>query len=546
MTESPHSKSQLYLLFTVVLGLITLLPQWNFQSAMAVGDHGLNLYAFQRTAMGETPYQDFWWAYGPLFPYYYAGFMNLFGDTIWSVFIGRLILIFTSGLFAYLTLVRFTHPLIAMAASGFFWIYFPDFFYSYNHTGIITLFFVITYLIFSYFHRPLARYFWLGLPCLYLMSLARINMGFGMLFGFVMLHFLTDRFVHDLKTTQHLPRYFLGTILVVTGSGLTYWWFLQGLPEYAVHQCLPYFSSVYYEPPKEDPFYYKYLFYLQMIGVLVTKTWRYLFFFLLLVTVSIQMLFILKLPERAGNPKRPMRFSLGATLLLMIIAFHEFLLGNQIYRINWIMPFQILLFALCIYFASKSFHPRIRNLLYITVLLIPLVDIARYNLIVRSLKIPEQYIQVARGGVYTKNPEIWHRTVEEVTNFLNTHLDPEETFFAMPYEPLYYFLTKRKSPSWHTLLMEGSLLSDEQELAMIESLKDPQVKYVLLSNRYYSREAHHGTLGETHLIDLAEYVDKNFETAETFGQWDLEAGWNFHHGVKILKRIPQEDPEAKP
>jgi len=70
-TEAQDSKLQqwLFLILTVVCGIILQWPYLDFQPLLAPGDHGHDLYSFQQVYEGKIPYQDFWWVYGPLMPF---------------------------------------------------------------------------------------------------------------------------------------------------------------------------------------------------------------------------------------------------------------------------------------------------------------------------------------------------------------------------------------------------------------------------------------------------------------------------------------------
>lgn len=523
-----------------MLGLFIVIPLLDFQWAMAVGDHGLNLYVFQQTAQGATPYQDFWWAYGPLFPYYFAGFMNMFGQNIESVLLGRMTLVFLSGIFCYLTLARLIHPFIALTASAYFWIYFPDFFYSYNHTGIITMFFVITWLLFSYYKKQRSIYIYVGFICLFLMALARINMAFGLLFGFVVVLGVTDSFIHKNSSIRQIAQYVLCALAVVIGTIVVYWLMLRGLPEYAIHQCLPYFSTAYTSSENPTLAQGKYSFYAGMIIMFIKQSPKYFVLMMMLFLTQIALIMVLLKPADKSNSKQPLLFALGTIIFLGFIVAHEFIIGYQLYRSYWIIPYQILFFAVCLHFSTQQIRPWLRHSLCFAIFVIAFSDIVQTDQHIKHLKTPGQLFQTPYGKTYLNNQSQWMRTVEQASAYLNSHLEPDELFFAAPYEPMYYFLTNRRSPSWHVLLMQGTHLTPEQEQQMLTDLKNPDIRFVVLSNRYRTKEPNMGVLGETHLIELAAYINDHFQTAETFGPWDKEAGWNGNHSVKILKRLTDQ------
>ena len=59
----------LFLYMTIGVAIYMLAPYLDMQMALAQGDHGRDLYSFERILHGDKPYKDFWWVYGPLLLY---------------------------------------------------------------------------------------------------------------------------------------------------------------------------------------------------------------------------------------------------------------------------------------------------------------------------------------------------------------------------------------------------------------------------------------------------------------------------------------------
>ena len=114
------NKKGILLVLVILAGAILLYPQIDYQNYLSQGDHGRDLYAFAQTYEGETPYQDYWWVYGPAMPYYYGLFFKFLGATIPSILIGKLLLIILAGIFIYLSIVLFAEPLLAFAGTLWF------------------------------------------------------------------------------------------------------------------------------------------------------------------------------------------------------------------------------------------------------------------------------------------------------------------------------------------------------------------------------------------------------------------------------------------
>src|SRR5437870_1486075 len=110
-----------FFVLTLSGGLIIYTPFLNFQPLLAQGDHGRDLYAFAETLRGAKPYQDYWWVYGPLMPYYYALFFKWFGVEIPSVLLGKMILNLFSGMFLYLSFSTLFVPVVGFLTTLWFW-----------------------------------------------------------------------------------------------------------------------------------------------------------------------------------------------------------------------------------------------------------------------------------------------------------------------------------------------------------------------------------------------------------------------------------------
>ncbi|MCB9719773.1 MAG: hypothetical protein H6756_02770 [Candidatus Omnitrophica bacterium] len=533
------SKFLVFLILTVMLGIVHHAPFLNFQNAMAVGDQGFNLYAFERTAMGERPYVDFWWCYGPFAPYYFAAFIKIFGATMSSVLAGKALLNFLAGLFCFLAVTRISSPILGLTVTVFYWAYYPDFFYSYNHTAGITCFMGVLLALFHYYKDPRRRWIWFGFLCLFILCLVRINMGIALLFGYVVSLIALDRLLPREGARGNLKLYLGGSLAVLGVSLLIYVWMLSPLPWYKVQQCMPYFNKIYMADSDPDP-YLKYKIYWSRLVGLVTQAWSFALLGLLLLVTTGRTLFLFFRTRPDKTRQDALHFCIAVTAFLTLLVAHEFLMGAHVYRAVWTIPFQMVFFGLTLHFGTKNIRPLLRETLILGVLAAVLWDLFRYyNRINHQYKVTEQLLHTPKATVYLGNHQPWIRTVEQVSSYLRENLADGETFFAVPYEPLYYFLADRKSPSWHMMFVKGAGITDEQEQEIIRALKDPSIKYVLLSNRYrFTSETRLGELGTTHLIEMSKYINDHFQTEATFGAWEAEAGWNFNHGVKILRRLP--------
>jgi hypothetical protein len=127
---SSKMKNVLSLLLLIVVGLFIYFPSLDILPYMAEGDTGRDLYAYEMTLEGKTPYRDYFYNYGPLMPYYYALCFKFFGIKIPSVLFGRMILNMLSGLFLFGCLRLFFRPIVAILCVWWFWSFNQDFSYG--------------------------------------------------------------------------------------------------------------------------------------------------------------------------------------------------------------------------------------------------------------------------------------------------------------------------------------------------------------------------------------------------------------------------------
>jgi hypothetical protein len=79
-------------------------------------DEGLNLQAAERIAAGELPYRDFWWNYGPGQPLLLAGLNAIFGSSLLTWRILRVLIDVAVALLAWRLALRHASPRVALLA----------------------------------------------------------------------------------------------------------------------------------------------------------------------------------------------------------------------------------------------------------------------------------------------------------------------------------------------------------------------------------------------------------------------------------------------
>ena len=165
------------LILVILSGIILLWPMHNFQFAVAQGDHGRDLYAFDQVWKGQLPYKDFLWFYGPFMPYYYGLFLKIFGLNIKSVLIGKIFCELIGGIFIFLIGRTIASALAGFWAAVWFWLFWENFIYTYNHVGAVIVLLGCLYGLFQYLYFKKESYVPWIFGGLFLIGLIKINFG---------------------------------------------------------------------------------------------------------------------------------------------------------------------------------------------------------------------------------------------------------------------------------------------------------------------------------------------------------------------------------
>jgi hypothetical protein len=527
-------KNSLFLILTVLVGIFILFPYLDFQLAIAQGDHGRDLYAFEQTLHGAKAYQDYWWVYGPLMPYYYSAFFKWLGINIPSVLIGKMLLQLLAGIFLFQAMSVFVAPWWAVTATIWFWVFQPDFFHTYNHIGGITTLLAITYCQFLYIRDRHIRYQYIALIPILLLAFIKVNFAVFALFAFLISSFITDLLYRTPLNSPKKYFYFLSLIVLPLVTSLVYFLCLKGLPVYVIRQCIIYLKE---DHPHNMSLFNALSLYLNATKNNITVSWPNGIFAVIIILSGAHIVYLILKKKWEKAERRQFLivfFSLGLYLILMM---HEFLASGVFYCTFWADPFKFMLMFLVLAYALKSLSRSVQALLLGTVILLLALRVAGDLQFIAHVRIKSQYLNHPRGKIFVFNHPLWIRTVLDTTQYLSEHLKTDEMFLALPYDPIYYYLLGRKSPTQLLIYFEHINIPVKQEELVIRDLEINKVNYVVLSSRMNSGERGLGHMGETYCPVLWKYIDEHFKEVAAFGNWQNPPAWTWPHGTKIYQRI---------
>ncbi|HLF19003.1 MAG TPA: hypothetical protein VI749_08990 [Candidatus Omnitrophota bacterium] len=502
----------------------------------AQGDHGRDLYAFSMTAKGAIPYRDYHWQYGPLMPYYYALFFKGLGVSILSVLFAETLLKFFCGLTVFFIIRHFSNPFWSFLSTISFWGFFPYFSHTYSHTGGILLLFLAAFTLIKYIYTSKTYFLYIGVFTVFLLSFVKINFSICAWGSYILCVLIINK--HNGIAFKNKKNFYgVSLILLPLLTILIYYYLINGLPDYVIKQCFPHTKtggpfSIELSQSISKP--------LKILWLLATRTPRN-GVFLILFLLSL-LAFLIR--QKKINPQE--RKCVNITLICLTLFFfthlHEFMLSANAdyrYRIIWALPFLVLTFFVLLTQTLKTF-PKTLNIIVAVVLLAVILKKVDYNFkIMESSAHPSHFLGVERAGVLLGNSPEWINTVQKTVWILNRELEENELFFAFPFEPLFYYLLDRTSPSHQIMFFDFMESPPQQDAQTVQDLENKKIRWAVSSNRIISSEESHGTFGKTNSPQLARYLEKNFKLMWELGRWDRVPGWNTNYGIRILKRAAQ-------
>lgn len=511
----------------VLVGIIILRPLTHVYPALSTGDNGRDLYAFQQTSQGASPYIDYWWVYGPLMPYYYALFFKYAGGTMHSILLAKMILQISAGVLTFLILKRAGSLALAFVGGLWYWVFSPNLSYTFNHDGAIALILGMFYFLLRFYEERNNVDLLMAVILTVVCSLVKLNFGLTFFAGVMAISFLLLK--RSTGNTKKL--WFVSLFLVPIFVLIVYAFFLRGLNLSEIRQCLPFLSS---DRPIHTPFMEIISSFSLAVFRNIISTPASLFFALIFNFSLVQCLLYTR---KASREEALALWALpGTALIFLTLMSHEYLLSGVAYRTAWIFPFTNLLIFMLMGTAFKAMPRTIKILLPVVLFFVVWVEAGNLHALVRQVSVREQWMPYKNAQIYTSNSQDWHRNIFLAVNYLKGNMKNGETLFAVPYDVLYYYLTETKSPSRMTIFFEHIHISPQQEEKIIRELEKNNTQFVVLSSRSFSERSWLGHFGKDYGVRLYPYVMENFLPVASFGDWSREAEAIEPHAVRIYRR----------
>ncbi|MBI4378735.1 MAG: hypothetical protein HY578_06545 [Nitrospinae bacterium] len=72
--------------------------------------------------------------------------------------------------------------------------------------------------------------------------------------------------------------------------------------------------------------------------------------------------------------------------------------------------------------------------------------------------------------------------INEITSYIKNNTSPDDTIFAIPLNPIWYFLTNRKNPTYYEWILPGELKTEVEQMEVIEQLKKKVPVFIIYAN----------------------------------------------------------------
>ena len=112
-----------------------------------------------------------------------------------------------------------------------------------------------------------------------------------------------------------------------------------------------------------------------------------------------------------------------------------------------------------------------------------------------------------RGGVRVQQPEV----IMTFVNALQGSVPPERSILALPYQPMFYFLSNRRNPTRWNYLWPGDQTTEDHQRLVEQAERDPPAVVVLGRDENFS----------TYAPTVAEYIQDKYVHTGNFGNLEI-------------------------
>ncbi|HOX36546.1 MAG TPA: hypothetical protein PL033_01040 [Candidatus Brocadiia bacterium] len=589
------SRDYLWLVLTVLLGGLTLLPSFAYID-YPTNDRGRDLYTAMLAMDAKLPYKDFDWPYGPAMPFYYAAWYRILGVNMLAYETGETVLVMLccagmfmlgrellggAGGFALSMLWLCTAPIHHMSHTG-------------NHIGGILLIILalISFVRLLRFDASILRTkgessdspemgrelvkmsVFLGLLCL-----VKLNIGVALAAGMFGSLFIQDalvlksagnldmeRILCGMKSSVLSMALFIGIICIV------YIPLVASMPRAAIGRCFPWMGGYHNLYSGFDESLVREISEFANDAAMVPVTqlaaksfkfFRAMEWFAALAALLAWLLVASLKPARGAKSGASTRLPASLILLMFVVA-HEYLTAGSWYSLGFFAgPIMTAGFAAGVaYFAGRVIprelldqrqRSRIGAVAMSSAGLV-LCWVAReqselYVGEISKTNAGWEYLSHPRGGVWhmrmPSDPTSWANTVLYTARRIEAETMPGEAIFVGPMDSIYLFLADRPSVCRLVDFSGYQNVSEAEENAIIEAMEAQNVRCAVWTNTSVWIKGASERFGDSHCRKLGEYIRNYFPITASYGFTQGYGLSYMMHGTTVRMR-GGEGPKAEP
>ncbi|HOX38195.1 MAG TPA: hypothetical protein PL033_09420 [Candidatus Brocadiia bacterium] len=536
-------------------------------------DRGRDLYVAWRVSLGELPYRDFEWPYGPLAPIYYGTWFRFFSPSMLTFEMAETVAILLAGLGVFIACSRFAADRArkpegyAAGLAGLLgylvWLLVVPIHHE-AHTGnhhLGALFIcVVLWTLSRMTEAEIERRdsVTLGLALL-LLSCVKLNMGLAFAGAATTLLAVRIGSMPPASRRTSLRAMAGGGLTLIIGLAIFYVPLVIETPTGSLTRCFPFAAGAHHDYGsawRRVAFDIKELS-LRLDGVRWLKVAAFVFtqlralvYAIALVTCALWLAIVLlgrksaacRAPAGTNGGGLPPGIAGPAVILTCLAAAgHELILAGSWYSVAyWAAPCVGVLVSSLAGIALGGASGRKGRLAFAAAALC-----AGAAMIIAweagSIYLGQgewKLVDHPRGGVLhlkrAAETDDWAGTVAAASREIASLTEPGEAILVAPFDPVYLFMSDREQVCRIVDFSGYQNISPDEEAAIIRAAEDRGLRLIALSNNATGLGGER--FGAPDCPTLAGYIEKNFRPHKSFGPADKPGKSHSFHGVTLYLR----------
>lgn len=521
MKKIVNKENFLYLTIILIYFIWFYISNYNVNTVNN-SDESYFLNCFHRIYLGQIPYKDFNWVYGPIMLYFFGGLFKIFSVSAITARIGYIILYFAVVVLTYFLAQKIMPRFFAFISAILLIGILKVFCAMYTHIGCTLAGLLILLFILKYFETNKYKYLFLaGIFCGFSLTV-KPSTGLGMLVSvcvFFIFNYVLDSIVNK-KKMMLFDKNLVKQILIYAGfaiffSAAIYFFFLKSLTPEQLRMAFPWSSMYRYSITIDNSS-------LLPIGFTITafRQWfanetiiPFLIRFLPICSIIIILygLYFKKFTNIERN-------ILLLTLFMLSISAENFVYFGKTHPSQ---PVIFIIFTYFLFLVRKSLKNRILVCFFWCIFGIFLsIYIYTYSVIpvIKKNIMFGKYINLKRAHLYVPDNNSYYNFIN-IVKYIQDNTCPGDRIFALPVDPFIYFYSERQNATITDTAEYCTITTEKDEKMLIDELKKYKPKFIIISNTIIVNENIGMIWGQTYEKNIKKYIDDNYHFKVQFGDF---------------------------